>query len=322
MTARLSIIIVSWNVKDDLLRCVASLRDNPPPDPVEQIVVDNASADATVEALRRQYPEVAVIANAENVGFAAACNQGIARAQGDYILLLNPDTIVHPHALDEMAAFLDANPGVGACGPKLLNEDGSVQGSVRRFPTFGAVLYSHTVCRVLGLFRRQHRRWMMKDFTFDQQADVDQLMGAAMMVRRSVIDEVGPLDVDFFMYFEDVDWCYRIKEAGWRIVFVPEAVITHLGGRSSVQAPFRRIMMLRSLLAFFRKHRRRLPMFLFTAAFKFALVVRNVCHLVIGFLAYVFACLVPDRNRKSSARKKIILHAQLLSRHLWHVLSM
>jgi len=322
MTARLSIIIVSWNVRDDLLRCVASLRDNPPCNRVEQIVIDNASVDGSVEAVRRQYPEVAVIANAENVGFATACNQGIARAQGDYILLLNPDTIVHAHALDDLAAFLDANPGVAACGPKLLNEDGSVQGSVRRFPTFGAALYSHTVCRLLGLFRRQHRQYMMKDFSFDRQADIDQLMGAAMMVRRSVVDEVGPLDADFFMYYEDVDWCYRIKQAGWRIVFVPEAVITHLGGRSSAQAPLKRIMMLKSLLAFFRKHRGRLPMLLFTAAFKFALVVRNVCHLVTGFLAYVFACLVPDCSRKSSARKKLILHAQLLSRHLWHVLSM
>ncbi|MGI6273890.1 MAG: glycosyltransferase family 2 protein [Anaerohalosphaeraceae bacterium] len=319
---KLSIIIVSWNVKRDLLRCLSALCKNPCSQHSEQIVIDNNSSDGTVDAVRERFPEVTVIANAENVGFAAANNQGMDRAQGQYVLLLNPDTVVHPLALDRLIAFLDANPDVGACGPKILNEDGSPQGSVRRFPTFRGVLYAHTVCRMLGLFRRWHRRWMMRDFTFDRQADVDQIMGAAMMVRRTVIDEVGGLDADFFMYFEEVDWCYRIKQAGWRIVFVPDAVITHFGGRSSAQVPLKRVMMLTSLIAFFRKHRRPLPTFFFLLVFKFALVLRNICHLAIGLLSYLVAWICPDRKRREAAAKKITLHALLLSRYLWRVLTM
>jgi hypothetical protein len=322
MTTKLSIIIVAWNVKDDLLRCLASVRENPPAGTFEQIVVDNNSTDSTVEAVRRQFPEVAIVENPENVGFARANNQGMEQARGDYVLLLNPDTVVHPHALDRLVAFLDEHPDVGACGPKLLNDDGSPQGSVRRFPTFRGVLYAHTICRMLGLFRRQHREWMMKDFTFDRQTDVDQIMGAAMMARRAVIDQVGGLDANFFMYFEEVDWCYRIKQAGWRIVFLPDAVITHFGGRSSAQVPLKRIMMLTSLIAFFRKHRRPLPTFLFTVAFKLALILRNICHLAIGLVTYVFACVPPNRERREAAGEKIVLHALLLSRYLWRVLTL
>jgi len=319
---KLSIVIISWNVREDLLRCLSAIRDNPPAASFEQIIIDNNSTDSTVEAVRRQFPEVAIVENPENVGFARANNQGMEQARGDYVLLLNPDTVVHPHALDRLVAFLDEHPDVGACGPKLLNDDGSPQGSVRRFPTFRGVLYAHTVCRMLGLFRRQHRQWMMKDFAFDRQADVDQIMGAAMMVRRTVIDQVGRLDANFFMYFEEVDWCYRIKQAGWRIVFLPDAVITHLGGRSSSQTPLKRFMMLTSLMAFFRKHRRPLPTCLFGIVFKSALILRNVCHLVMGLFIYLFAALSRNRTKRSDAAQKITLHSLLLSRFLWRTIRM
>ncbi len=319
---KLSIIIVSWNVKDDLLRCLASLKENPPSEPFEQIVVDNMSTDGTVDTVRSRHPEVTLIENRENAGFAMANNQGMELSTGQYVLLLNPDTVVHPGSLDLLIRFLDDNPDVGACGPKLLNDDGSAQASVRRFPTFRGVLYSHTVCRLLGLFRPQYREWMMKDFGYDKQTDVDQIMGAAMMVRNSVIEEVGRLDADFFMYFEEVDWCYRIKQTGRRIVFLPDAVITHLGGRSSSQAPLKRIMMLTSLLAFFRKHRGAFATCIFTIAFKFALILRNVCHLVIGIFTCIFAAAVMDRRRKENAVKKITLHLLLLSKYLWRIIRM
>ena len=319
---KLSIIIVGWNVEFDLVQCLTSLRENRPSNPFETIVVDNNSSDDTVAVVKEKFPEVTVIANQYNRGFAAANNQGIEISSGEYVLLLNPDTIVHPKALDILVKLLDEHPDVGACGSKLLNDDGTVQASVRRFPTFRGVLYSHTVCRVLGLFRRQYREWMMKDFGYDRQTDVDQLMGAALMVRRSAIDQVGLLDSDFFMYFEEVDWCYRIKRAGWRLVFLPESVITHLGGRSSSQVPLKRIMTLTSLLAFFRKHRSRLSSQIFSVTFKFAVIIRNICHLIIGLFTFVIALAIHDRERKQKAAGKIKLHALLLSKYLWRIVTM
>ncbi|MCF7954336.1 MAG: glycosyltransferase family 2 protein [Phycisphaerae bacterium] len=319
---KLSIIIVSWNVSDDLQACLSSLRDNPPSAAFEQILVDNNSSDATVETVKKNFPEVKIIENSENKGFATANNQGIGIATGQYVLLLNPDTIVHPGALDTLIEFLDKNPDAGACGPKLINDDGTIQASVRRFPTYRGVLYSHTVCRLLGLFRTPYRKWMMKDFRYDKQTDVDQLMGAALMVRRSAIEKAGLLDSDFFMYFEEVDWCYRIKQAGWRLVFLPDAEITHLGGRSSSQVPLKRIMTLTSLLAFFRKHRGRLSSESFAIIFKLAVILRNICHLVIGLFTLPVAWLRRDTERKQKAIEKIKLHALLLTRYLPRILKM
>jgi GT2 family glycosyltransferase len=319
---KLSIIIVSWNVKNDLLNCLSSLEKNRPSFSFEQIVIDNMSSDGTAKTVRQEYPAVTVIENQENKGFARANNQGIKQSSGEYILFLNPDTIIHPNSLSTLVEFLDNNPDVGACGPKLLNADGTVQKSVRQFPTFRAVLYAHTICRLIGLFRHQHRKWMMKDFSYDRQTDVDQIMGAAMMVRRSVIDKVGGMDENFFMYFEEIDLCYRIKQAGWRIVFLPDAVITHLGGRSSSQVPLRRVMMLKSLISFFRKHRPRFEAELFAVVFKAGVILRNICHLIIGLFTFIIASVIFDQKRKKKAKEKIILHTLLLTKYLWLIITM
>lgn len=319
---KLSVIIVSWNVKGDLLDCLSSLKENPLSEPFEQIVIDNNSSDGTASTVKQQYPEVTVIKNQENKGFAKANNQGIAISKGQYILLLNPDTVVHLNALETLVNFMDNNPDVGACGPKLLNNDGTAQGSVRTFPTFRGVLYCHTVCRLLSLFRFEYLTWMMEDFSYDKQVDVDQVMGAAMIVRRSIIEQVGDMDENFFMYYEEVDLCYRIKQAGWRIVFLPEAVITHLGGRSSGQMPLKRIMTLSSMIAFFRKHRGISATFIFTIVFKFALILRNICHLIIGLSTYVIAFALSNQKRKQKAKEQISLHALLLSKYLWRIITM
>jgi len=323
MIAKLSIVIVSWNVKDDLLRCLASLRENPPSEPFEVIVVDNMSSDGTAEAVKQEYPEVVIVANRENRGFAAANNQALAVSHGRYVLLLNPDTIVHPDSLDKLIAFMDNNPDVGVCGPKLLNDDGSIQASARRFPTFRAVLHCHTAFRLVGLFKPQYRKWRMKDFDFDRQTEVDQLIGAAMMVRRSVIDEVGGMDERFFMYYEEVDLCYRIKQAGWGVVFLPDAVITHLSGRSAKQIRLkRRLMMLKSMMAFFRKHRNRYAVAVFAVVFKCAVIARNIIHLAIGVFTYSIALLTMDRTRKKHAAEKTGKCSLLLSKYLWDIIRM
>ena len=320
---KLSIIIVSWNVKDDLLRCLSSLKDNPPSVSFEQIVVDNGSADGTSDAVKQKYPEVITIANSRNRGFAAANNQGIKASTGQYILLLNPDTIVHTGALDTLVRFLDDNPHVGVCGAKLLYADGCVQPSVRRFPSFRAVLYRHTVFRLLGIFRADYKRWAMKDFDYDRQADVEQVMGSAMIVRRSIIYRLGGMDERFFMYYEEVDLCYRIKQAGGRIVFLPDAVITHLSGRSAKQIRLeRRLMMLKSLMTFFRKHRNRFITEFFAVIFKFALILRNICHLTLGIILYVLSTTGLASGKKQHAIEKMRKCSLLLSKHLWQIITM
>ncbi|MHC4573004.1 MAG: glycosyltransferase family 2 protein [Planctomycetota bacterium] len=318
---KLSIVIVSWNVRQDLVRCIRSIEENQPCEEFEVVVVDNASTDGTVEAARKDFPEVITIVNSENRGFATANNHGIERSKGEYILFLNPDTIVQPFSLDVLVDFLDDNRDVGACGPKLLNNNGTTQPSARRFPTFRGALHRHTVFRFLHIFKSEYKKWLMKDFKHDKQMDVDQVMGAALMVRRSVIDKVGGMDESFFMYYEEVDLCYRIKQAGWRIVFIPEAVIIHSGGRSTGQIPVtKRIVMLTSLLTFLRKHHGKFATGMFNCVFKPAIILRDVCNIVEGAVTYTFAGLVLNRIRRGRSAAKVKHSAILLSKYSWQVL--
>ena len=317
---KLSIIIVTWNVKADLAACLSSLKKNAPLPDYETIVVDNNSSDGTAEYIKQHFPQVKVIENRENKGFAKANNQGIRASKGEYIFLLNPDTIVHPGSLDILVDFMDDNPDAGACGGKLLNADGSVQRSVRRFPTFRAVLYCHTVFRLLRIFRGSYKKWRMKEFGYDRQIPVDQLMGAALLLRISAIDTGETLDESFFMYFEEVDLCYRIKQAGWRIEFVPNSNITHLGGQSSKQVPLKRIMLFKSMLRYFRKHRGKFEIALFSIVFKIALILRNFLHLVINMITYLWAFCSRNKSRMIKASDRIILHALYLTRYLWQII--
>jgi GT2 family glycosyltransferase len=315
---KLSIIIVSWNVRDELGHCLRSIEANPPSQTFEVIIVDNASNDDTIEMVKTDFPEAQLLINTENRGFAVANNEGIQRARGQYLLLLNPDTIVPPHSLDALMAFMDENPDVGACGPRLLNPDGTSQQSARRFPSFRGALHRHTAFGSLGLFRGSYRQWLMKDLTGESRTDVDQVMGAALMTRRSVVEQVGLMDEGFFMYYEEVDWCCRIKQAGYRITYVPEAQITHLGGRSADQIPTgKRIMAMTSLLQFFKKHRGRFATGVFACVFKPALVAGDLIDITTGILKYVFAALtLNSRNREKSA-DKIRKAASLLSKYSW-----
>jgi GT2 family glycosyltransferase len=318
---RLSIIIVSWNVRQHLVTCLRSIEENKPHAEFEIIVVDNASSDDTVNCIRHDFPKVTVIANKENRGFAAANNQGIRKAQGQYLLFLNPDTIVHPDSLDVLMKFMDRNSDVGACGPKLLNEDGIIQPSARRFPTFRGALYRHTAFKFLRIFRGEYKKWLMKDFSHDKQMDVDQVMGAALMTRRSIIDELGTMDERFFMYYEDVDLCHRIKQAGWRIVFTPDAVITHFGGRSSIKIPVRRrMMMLASLLRFFRKHRGRFTTFAFSCVFKPSIILRDIYNFATGSLTYIFATLALNKRRREKSVANVKNSTILLVKYSWQLL--
>ena len=257
MSIDLSVIIVSWNVRDLLRRCLVSLSSVSPEAPnlqTEIIVVDNGSTDGSVELVRDEFPQVILIANPDNIGFPAGNNQGIRTAQGRYLLLLNPDTEVIGDALNTLVRYVDTHPDVGLVGPQLLHSDGQVQSSRRRFPTRATLFFESTWLKPLAP-SSVLRRYYVLDQPDDAVLDVDWVTGAAMFARREVIAQVGGMDEGFFMYSEELDWCRRIKAAGWRVVYYPAAQIVHHVGKSSEQAvPARHINFHRSKIRYARKY--------------------------------------------------------------------
>jgi len=262
----LSIVIVSWNVRDLLRHCLQSVVTEAQPSPddgvfrigdweVEILVVDNASTDGSSEMVRDQFPHIHLVANDENRGFTAANNQGLVLSQGCHLLLLNPDTEIVGDALAAMIGYAQANSEVGALGPRLLNPDGSPQSSRRRFPTFSTALVESTVVQEWWDDNRILRRYYMADTRDDAIQTVDWVVGACLLVRRQAYEQVGGLDEGYFMYSEELDWCRRIKDAGWEIVYLPTATIIHHEGKSSEQVvPARHIYFQSSKVRYFRKH--------------------------------------------------------------------
>jgi N-acetylglucosaminyl-diphospho-decaprenol L-rhamnosyltransferase len=250
----LSIIIVSWNVHDLLRQCLRSIPANLQTRKLEIIVVDNVSTDGSADMVRAEFPDVHLIINAENRGFPAANNQGLAVAEGRYALILNPDTKVVGDALATMVAYADAHPDVGVVGPQLLNEDGSVQSSRRRFPTLATAFFESTWLQAYAPHRLL-KRYYVQDQPDDATLDVDWMKGAALMARREAIEQIGPMDEGYFMYSEELDWCKRFKDAGWRVVYLPTARVVHYGGKSSDQVvTSRHIHFQTSKVRYFHKH--------------------------------------------------------------------
>ncbi len=232
----LSICVVAWNVREVLRDCLHSIRRAGPEVDHEILVVDNCSRDGTAAMVETGFPEVALIQNDRNRGFASASNQAIRASRGRYLLLLNPDTRVPAGSLEEMVGFLDGRPAAGGAGPKLLNPDGSLQPSVRSFPTIASAFQQFTILGELGLFRRARSVYLKSDFDYGRPAIVDQPMGAALFLRREALEEVGLLDEGFFLYFEEVDLCRRLNRAGRPLWYNPTAEIIHRGGESTGQA--------------------------------------------------------------------------------------
>ena len=228
-----SICIVNWNTREDLRRCLRSLPAGAGALDLEIFVVDNASSDGSPEMVAGEFPHVQLIRNTRNTGFAHANNQAIRRCRGDYVLLLNSDTVVHPGALAQLVAGMESDPRVGIGGPKLLNADGSLQYSCRRFPTFTAGIFRNNALGQRFARSKQVRDYLMTDFDHAVDAEVDWVSGAVLCIRRATLEQIGMLDERFFIYCEDVDWCYTAHQAGWKVVYFPAAVITHIIGRSS-----------------------------------------------------------------------------------------
>jgi N-acetylglucosaminyl-diphospho-decaprenol L-rhamnosyltransferase len=251
----LSIIIVSWNVRDFLKACLDSIFATPvAPYTVEVIVVDSSSSDGSVELVRDQYPQVRLLPQGENLGFSRCNNIGLEAAVGRYVMLLNPDTEVIGSALAAMVAYLDANPMVGFVGPRTLNPDGTTQSTRRRFPTLGVGFLESTWLQPYAPLSIM-QRYYVSAASDDATLDVDWVQGSAFMARREVYDQIGGLDDGYVMYSEELDWCKRAKLAGWRVVYFGGAQIMHYAGKSSEQVTARKhIHFQESKLRYFRKY--------------------------------------------------------------------
>lgn len=262
----LSIIIVSWNVRDLLGDCLRSVAAGRGDLELEVIVVDSGSSDGTPqmveEAIKQEPFPVRLIARPDNVGFAKGNNIGIRQARGQYILLLNPDTEIVGDALSVMVSYLAENGDVGVVGPQLRYPNGVVQSSRRRFPTLATAFWESTWLEPWAPERLLERYYVL-DRPDDAAGEVDWVVGACLLTRRAVVEQVGLLDEDYFMYSEELDLCRRIKAAGWRVVYLPAAEVIHHEGKSSEQAvTARHINFQRAKLRYFRKYHGRLACFL------------------------------------------------------------
>lgn len=250
----LSIAIVNWNTRDLLLQALDSIYSSQE-FPLEVIVVDNASSDQSAEAVRDRFPQVRLIANTANTGYAHGNNQAIRAAQGPYILLLNPDVILPQHGLASAVSFMERHPDAGALGVRQVHPGGELQRSVRGFPSPMSIFWDLVgVARLLPasrLFGSYRMTW----FRYDAEAEVDQPMGTFLLLSAKAVSEVGVLDEAFPIFFNEVDWCLRCKRAGWKIYFTPDVEIVHYGGASTVQAAAAMAWeSRRGLLQFYAKH--------------------------------------------------------------------
>lgn len=249
----LSVIVVTYNSREITLACLASVlaEQGRCRVKIEVVVVDNASTDGTADALREAAPEARILVQPANLGFAGGNNVGLAAAAGRYLMLLNSDTEVCAGALDALVAFMETHAEAGACGPMLLNPDGSLQPTGRDLPTLGSLFLDMT--KLYKLWKPDLYAQRGRDYT--QAAAVGELSAAAFLVRRRVYEQVGGLDTGFFFYYEDVDWCKRIGDAGYQIYYVPTAqVMHHWQGTSRSVSTLTYRAGQDSLRYYFRKH--------------------------------------------------------------------
>ena len=269
----LGIVIVNWNTCEFLRRCLDTVVTSKGIERYRVLVVDNASDDGSADMVRRQFPQVEIIANGANIGYPRANNVGLRRlgfhAAGDvadsaprYALLLNPDTELPRDALHDMVQFMDSRPDIGVAGPKLLLADGSLDKACRRgFPTPLVSFYHYSGLARLFPRNRRFGRYNMTFADENEALEVDSVVGAYMQVRKAAIERVGLLDEAFFMYGEDIDWAYRVKEAGYKVWYHPSVTVRHFKRAASRKNPKAQFEFWRAMLIFYRKHFRRKTVF-------------------------------------------------------------
>lgn len=251
----LSVTICSWNTIADLRACLTSLRAAASEASFEVIVVDNASEDGSPDMVEHEFPEFRLLRQSVNLGFTGGHNLALRERRGEHVALLNSDTVVHSGALGLIADFMRGHPDIGIVGPKLLNPDGSLQYSCRRFPNPIAAAFRNTFLGRWFPNNSYVRTYLMQDIDHSQPSDVDWVSGAAMFIRGDLVERIGGLDPEYFMYCEDTDYCKRGWEAGYRVTYFPDAVITHAIGRSTDRVANKMIVRFhKSMFRFYRKH--------------------------------------------------------------------
>jgi len=252
----ITIIIVTYNSEKFIRNCIDSIQKKTKRTDYEIVVVDNNSRDNTAEIIYKEFKNVRLIRNRKNVGFAVANNIAIERSKGDLIMLLNPDTVLENDAIGVLSDFLSKNTDVGCAGSKLLYFDGTLQLSCRRFPNFINVFFGRrSILRHMFPRNPVSRKFMLENMDYNCTQDVDWVMGAAMMMRRDMIEAVGSFDEQYFLFVEDTDLCYRIRESGKKVMYVPESVIRHYHG-ASVKEGFSRSQLQHNIgmYKFFKKY--------------------------------------------------------------------
>ena len=252
----LSIIIVNYKVKDLLRKCLETIFNFQKELSFEVMVIDNNSEDQSTRMLKEEFAQVKLLENKRNLGFSAACNQGIERSRGRYVLFLNPDTEFTSGGISKMVEFMDAHPQVGICGPKMTDPQGRVHFSCRSFPSYlTAISSSQSILNRLFPRNPLSRKYLLKDQNRSQEREVDWVSGSCLLTKRDVFEKIGPLDETFFMYVEDIDFCYRAKDANFSVYYFPDVVVIHHIGKSTRK---KKLLMQtehhRSMYHFYRKH--------------------------------------------------------------------
>jgi O-antigen biosynthesis protein len=253
--SEVSVVVVNYRTEDYLPACLESLRKCSVSSEIDLVLVDNSKGGGAAEILKQHFPNAKLIENDRNLGYAKAVNQGVSTSHSEFIFIVNPDTVAKEGALDGLVEFMKTHPEAGIVGPKLVNTDGTIQLSCRRFYTLKTILLRRTFLGKIFRNSPSVKRHLMLDWDHNSAREVDWILGAAMMVRKTVISEVGPMDERFFLYFEDVDWCYRMRTFGWKVYYYPFSELVHHYRRQSAEARFGKVQRahLESWLRFYEK---------------------------------------------------------------------
>ncbi|HNY26383.1 MAG TPA: glycosyltransferase family 2 protein [Candidatus Sumerlaeota bacterium] len=287
---QISVVIVNWNARDHLQRCLVSIEETRGALVVETIVVDNGSVDGSLEMLSQCFPHVQVVATGQNLGFARGNNVGIERCRADFIFFINSDVIVKPGCFQQLLDLLQQRPEVGLAGPRIVSPDGSLQATCCNTPSLKeAVVEAFALRRVFPA-----ATWLPTYFLVESEHDrvreVPCMVGCFWAARREAIDQVGVLDERFFIYSEDNDWCKRFREAGWQVLYYPLAEAIHVGGASSARDPMRfAVEMEKARRQFWTKHYGGTTLWLYV-------LVRTFHHGIRAVLKALFSCLSPTRR--------------------------
>jgi GT2 family glycosyltransferase len=299
----LSVIIVNFNTASLLRECLNSVDKTKDDIHLEIIVVDNNSKDQSVDMVKKDFPQVRLIANSENIGFAQGVNQGLNLTKGRYFLLLNPDAKVLPGVMKGLIGFMDRNKDVALSGVQLLNPDGTKQNSIANFPSLTQELFNKSLLRILF-----PKKYPSKYREFKSPIEVESVIGACMIVRPEAVKQVGELDPKYFLFLEETDWCFQMKKKDWKIYHLPQLKAYHKQGQSLIDLKSKgRIEYYRSYYRFFKKNYSRASHFLLRAV----VFIKTLINLNLNLLALVFTL-----GLKKEYKEKFWIYSHLL---LWHL---